>query len=152
MREKGSRFCKPGKPSATNWDAVSAEMNKLSTTTSAKTGDQCRLRWDTLVKSYQKISLHCKKCNKEFSELTEDERGELRLATTVSEDRWYKVIDQFCRPKPRKARAQKRDDLTGVVSGRSSLGSPQGSTSVIKPHNCEAEKSCCAMQQIVSSG
>ncbi|KAG0623922.1 hypothetical protein M758_3G211500 [Ceratodon purpureus] len=144
-REKGSRFCK-GKPTATNWDAISAEMqNKLGTTTSAKTGDQCRLRWDTLMKSYQKIALHCKKSKKKFSELTEEERGELKLATTLSEDRWYQVIDQFCRPKPRKARAQKREGFErGVGNGRCSA-SPQDSSSETR-HICEPRKSYCRKQ------
>ena len=154
MREIGSRFCK-GKPTATNWDAISEEIlkNKLAgtTTPSAKTGDQCRLRWDTLVKSYQKISLHCKKSNKEFSDLTEEERSELKLATTLSEDRWYQVIDQFCRPKPRKSRALRRDDLTGHSNGRCLASSQNFSPSVLRHNSGEPRKSYCE-QQVVSFG
>jgi hypothetical protein len=77
------------------WDAIAAEMPTL------RTGDQCRLRWDTLIKSYQKIRKHCRSHKKVVTELTPTERAELKLATTITEDWWYDVIAQFLPPQHR---------------------------------------------------
>ena len=112
--DNGSRFCK-GKGDVTNWDSIAAEINSnLGTTSISKTGDQCRLRWDTLVKSYQKLKEYCWKNNRQFSDLTRTERVELKLATTLKEVEWFEVIDRFCPPKSRKSKSQKLDI---VVSG-----------------------------------
>lgn len=113
--DNGSRFCK-GTLDVTNWYAIAEEINSnLGTMSIPKTGDQCRLRWDTLVKSYQRIKEHCRRNHKEFTELTRKEKVELKLATTLNNVQWFNVIDQFCPPKSRKSKSQKLDNVVPNV-------------------------------------
>ena len=98
--ENGSRTCK-GK---SDWAAIAAKMP------TTRTGDQCRLRWDTLFKSYQKIKKYCKEHDKNICDLTKMERAELKLATTMSEEWWYEVI-QSCQPGHRKHTSLKPDNI-----------------------------------------
>lgn len=82
FHDKGSPFRK-AKSNATNWDAISHKMrNNLVTRVSEKTGNQCRLRWDTLVKSHRIVREKCIEKRKGYAELTEEEMNE--LITTYS--------------------------------------------------------------------
>jgi len=106
--------------SVTNWEAISKELrNNPDTRASEKTGDQCRLRWDTLVKSHRKIKERCMQSKKGYAELTEEEINGLKLATTLTEE-WYEVIDTISR----KTRSQKCDNLpprAGVANPESRI-------------------------------
>jgi hypothetical protein len=107
-RVEGGRFCKENQ-TATRWDIISQEIkNSLRTEPSP---DQCRLRYDTLLKSYKTIKNHCMKSGKTFSEITEEERLGMKLATMLTE-RWYEAIDEIFRRFPPKAKSQKRVKLS----------------------------------------
>lgn len=99
FHDKGSPF-RMAKSNATSWDAISQALrNNPVTRASEKTGDQCRLRWDTLVKSHRTIKEQCLQKNKGYAEFTEEEMSELKLATTLDKG-WYEVIDTIS-PKAR---------------------------------------------------
>lgn len=102
FNDKGSSFRK-GKSKATNWEAISQELrNKPVTRASKKTGEQCRLRWDTLVKSHRLLKEQCVKKSKGFNELSEEELSELKLATSLNKE-WYDVMDSIsCKSKSQK--------------------------------------------------
>ena len=92
FHDNGSPFRKP-KSKATNWDAISQELkNNSITRASEKTGDQCRLRWDTMVKSHRIIKEKCVQKSKGYAEFTEEEMSELKLATMLDKE-WYEVIE-----------------------------------------------------------
>ena len=100
MKERG-HFCK-GDQASTNWTAVSQEIaHQLPGT--RPTADQCRLRYDTLLKAYKTSKDHCMQMGKQFREL---HQGELKLATHLTED-WYNAIDEICQHLHHKARSPK---------------------------------------------
>ena len=107
-RVEGGRFWKENQ-TGTRWDIISEEIrNSLGTEPSP---DQCRLRYDTLLKAYKTIKNYCMNSGKTFSEITEAERLELKLATTLTEG-WYEAIDEICHRCPPKAKSQKRVKLS----------------------------------------
>ncbi|KAG0619106.1 hypothetical protein M758_4G117300 [Ceratodon purpureus] len=115
-KKEGGRFCK-GNQGITDWNEISKEIEKqLRTNPDPPSGDQCRLRYDTLLKAYKKSYDYCMKNDKQFSELP---LGGLKLATYLSED-WYNAIDELCRRLPhgsskrRKFSLQSSDDNSSV--------------------------------------
>ena len=117
--ERG-RFLKPGRQGGTRWDVISEEIkSRLGTVASA---DQCRLRYDTLLKAYKTMKNYCTKNGLKFSEITEAERLEMKLATTLSGE-WYKAIDEIHIRGPQRSKSQKRAKLSpSDGNGPHSLG------------------------------
>ncbi|KAG0618736.1 hypothetical protein M758_4G088800 [Ceratodon purpureus] len=106
---EGGRFCKDNQ-GATRWEMISEEiMVRLGTELS---GDQCRLRYDTLLKAYNTSKNYSLKTGKSFSEISEEERREWKLAKTLMREDWYKAIDALCHRCPHKAKSQKRPKLS----------------------------------------
>ena len=84
----GGRIRK-GTEGATHWDRISQDIQtKLGT---IRTEDECRRRYDTLLKAYKKV----KKTGKPFCDVSDQERVGLSLATPLTEE-WYKAIDTIC--------------------------------------------------------
>ena len=110
-----------GNAAGTCWNMISQEIwEKIGT---MLTGDQCRLRYDTLLKAYKIVMDYCVKTGKSFSEITEEERIKLRLATILHED-WFMAIDKICHCSPRKAKSHKLVESTpSVVHGQRPLRS-----------------------------
>ncbi|KAG0618726.1 hypothetical protein M758_4G088200 [Ceratodon purpureus] len=106
---EGGRYCKDNQ-GATRWEMISEEiMVRLGTELS---GDQCRLRYDTLLKAYNTSKNYSLKTGKSFSEISEEERREWKLAKTLMREDWYKAIDTLCHRSPHKAKSQKRPKLS----------------------------------------
>lgn len=101
-KKEGGRFCKT-KQGSTDWIAISKEIeDKIGTTPS---GDQCRLRYDTLLKAYKSSKNYCMRTGKQFSQ--ELCQGELPLATNLTVN-WYNAIDEICRSSTQRTRSLKR--------------------------------------------
>ncbi|KAG0579275.1 hypothetical protein KC19_4G087500 [Ceratodon purpureus] len=106
---EGGRYCKDNQ-GATRWEKISEEiMARLGTELS---GDQCRLRYDTLLKAYNTSKNYSLKTGKSFSEISEEERREWKLAKTLMREDWYEAIDALCHRSPHKAKSQKRSKLS----------------------------------------
>ena len=121
----GSRLCKDNQ-SGVNWDIVSREIsNTLGTTPSA---EQCRRRYETLQRAYKSMKDYSARTGRTFSEITEEERVELKLATTLKEE-WYKSINAFSHEgKSQKRARHSGGDGTGQVSaGDVNHSAPAGS-------------------------
>jgi hypothetical protein len=101
-----------GNEAGTCWNMISQEIREKVGT--MLTGDQCRLRYDTLLKAYKIVMDYCVKTGKSFSEITEEERIKLRLATILHED-WFMAIDKICHCSPHKAESHKRVKSTPSV-------------------------------------
>ncbi|KAG0614580.1 hypothetical protein M758_6G188000 [Ceratodon purpureus] len=67
-----------------------------------RTGDECRRRMETLIKSYKAIERYCDQ-KKEFTELTAEDFEVMKpkLATRITES-WYNHIRDHCAPRPDK--------------------------------------------------
>jgi len=89
---EGGRFCK-GSRGTTHWNLISEEIGKKLG--SLPSPNQCRLRYDTLLKAYKTYKKYCMTTGKTFSEITEEERCDLKLATTLKEE-WYTTMDEIC--------------------------------------------------------
>ncbi|KAG0618777.1 hypothetical protein M758_4G091500 [Ceratodon purpureus] len=84
MVERGR--IRKGTEGATHWDRISQDIQtELGT---MRTGDECRRRYDTLLKAYKKV----KKTDKPFCDISDQERAGLNLATPMNEE-WYSRID-----------------------------------------------------------
>ncbi|KAG0579329.1 hypothetical protein KC19_4G091000 [Ceratodon purpureus] len=84
----GGRIRK-GTEGATHWDRISQDIQTELRT--IRTEDECRRRYDTLLKAYKKI----KKIGKPFCDVSDQERVGLSLATPLTEE-WYTAIDTIC--------------------------------------------------------
>ena len=81
-----------------------------------KSADECRNRYDVLLKAYRRM----KKSGKAFREITAEERAGLNLATRLSEE-WYEAIERLQRGsengKYRKcAKVNRGDGKKGIAS------------------------------------
>ncbi|KAG0579279.1 hypothetical protein KC19_4G087800 [Ceratodon purpureus] len=115
---EGGRYCKDNQ-GATRWEKISEEiMVRLGTELS---GDQCRLRYDTLLKAYNTSKNYSLKTGKSFSEISEEERREWKLAKTLMREDWYEAIDALCHRSPHKAKSQKRPKLSPSDHGNDSV-------------------------------
>ncbi|KAG0579324.1 hypothetical protein KC19_4G090600 [Ceratodon purpureus] len=84
----GGRIRK-GTEGATHWDRISQDIQTELRT--IRTEDECRRRYDTLLKAYKKV----KKIGKPFCDVSDQERVGLNLATPLTEE-WYTAIDTIC--------------------------------------------------------
>jgi hypothetical protein len=110
---EGGRIHK-GTKGRTHWDLISEDIHTKCET--IRSEDECRRRFDTLLKAYRKIE----KTGKPFDDITKAGRAELNLATPLTEE-WYKAIDRICSASPGNAKSQKRpkldpNDGNGMVS------------------------------------
>jgi hypothetical protein len=110
---EGGRIRK-GTKGPTHWDLISEDIHTKCET--IRSEDECRRRFDTLLKAYRKIE----KTGKPFDDITKAERAELNLATPLTEE-WYKAIDRICSASPGNAKSLKRpkldpNDGNGMVS------------------------------------
>jgi hypothetical protein len=81
------------------WEAIANDVP-------GRTGRECRMRMDTLTKSYKAIKEYCANHRKEFTELKEEDfRGmklaKRKLATRLTES-WYNRIRNHCPPRSNK--------------------------------------------------
>lgn len=128
--KEGGHFCK-GSGGATNWNLISEEIEKkLGSRPSA---DQCRLRYDTLLKAYKTYEKYCMKTGKTFCAITKEERLDLKVATTLCEE-WYTIIGKICEESKSRKRMKTNpsvyNDLHPLRSQDSSSLKSQSSTNL----------------------
>jgi hypothetical protein len=100
---EGGRIRK-GTKGPTHWNLIS---QYIQTELGIKRSeDECRRRYDTLLKAYRKIE----KTGTPFGDITKAERAELNLATPLTEE-WYRDIDRICSASPGNAKSRKRPKL-----------------------------------------
>jgi hypothetical protein len=112
---EGGRIRK-GTKGPTHWDLISKDIHTKCEI--LRSEDECRRRFDTLLKAYRKIE----KTGKSFGDITKAERAELNLATPLTEE-WYRDIDRICNASPGNAKSLKRpkldpNDGNGMLSSR----------------------------------
>jgi hypothetical protein len=100
---EGGRIHK-GTKGPTHWNLISEDIHTKCET--IRSEDECRRRFDTLLKAYRKIE----KTGKPFGDITKAERAELNLATPLTEE-WYRDIDRICSASPGNAKSRKRPKL-----------------------------------------
>ena len=73
----------------TYWDFISQEVG-------GRSREECRRRFDTLMKSFKSVHRHCEKTGQAYSELSNDEihNGGPKLATNISEE-WYNLLAKY---------------------------------------------------------
>lgn len=127
---EGGRFLKRNE-TATCWNSISQEIKKKAGIMPSE--DQCRLRYDTLLKAYKACRNYCMKTGKTFTEVTGEERLELKLATTLTEE-WYRTIDEIrSRPKSQETKSRKRSKLSSGVRNEPIGSNPRDSRSGSPP-------------------
>jgi hypothetical protein len=110
------RRIRKGTKGPTHWNLISQNIQtELGT---VRSEDECRRRYDTLLKAYRKIE----NTGKPFGDITKAERAELNLATPLTEE-WYRDIDTICNASPGNAKFRKRpkldpNDGNGMLSSR----------------------------------
>ncbi|KAG0557610.1 hypothetical protein KC19_11G143600 [Ceratodon purpureus] len=87
MVERGR--IRKGTAGGTHWGQISKDIQMKFGT--IRSEDECRRRYDTLLKAYKKI----KSTGKEYCDITDAELSQANLATCLTE-KWYKAIDIIC--------------------------------------------------------
>ncbi|KAG0614576.1 hypothetical protein M758_6G187700 [Ceratodon purpureus] len=100
-----SRFNQGCDTELSYWDSIAKKVRD-------RTGDECRRRMETLIKSYKAIERYCDQKKKEFTELTAEDFEVMKpkLATRITES-WYNYIRDQCAP--RSGKKMMRDQGVG---------------------------------------
>ena len=131
-----------GSGGETHWSVISKELK------SVRSEEECRRRFDMLLKAYKTMKEYMEKSGKAFCDIQGEERRKLKLATPLSEG-WYRDLETIClQPKGGNGKSGKRTKLSSndsdakldSVSGGAGAASPSGS--------CERDRSCG--KQVVS--
>jgi len=94
--------------------------------------DQCRRRWDTLIKVYNHIEKYCIQTGQDHEQLDEDELTSMKLVTAYRQD-WYNVIQQVCGHAQRKRKESPDCELGAANQPKLRKGSTTGSYVVALP-------------------
>ena len=99
MMEEGR--IRKGTKGATHWELISQGIK--TELGFSRAADECRRRYDTLLKAYKKVE----KTGKSYCDITKKEQVELNLATPLT-DEWCGAIQTICQLKSATAKSRKR--------------------------------------------
>ena len=116
----GGRIRK-GSEGPSHWELISGDIR--TEVGSMKSADECRNRYDVLLKAYRRI----KKSGKALCDMTAEERDGLSLATRLNEE-WYEAIDRLQRGSEdgkcrKRAKVSRSDGKKSIASSGPNISS-----------------------------